>query len=268
MAIDFNSGSGHVIGPETFSDQVNAAIDAGILARHAKEIERDYLGASMLGEACGRKLCYYYSKAPKDEDRQFTARTLRIFDIGHDMEDFLGSKDGSQDAVFKAAASCWFHDAGFDLRVKNSQGKQFGWQALGGKMRGHIDGAFVSGPRLKTPVTYPALWEAKALNKKNWSKIKKHGVQVGNEIYYGQCQINMAHLNVGQTIFTAVNKDTEELHHELISFVAMRAQIISDRGLSVIQAVESGHLMDREYNNEDFFKCKLCDWRKRCWKIV
>lgn len=267
MSLDFNTGSCQQVGPKTFSDEVNAVIDAGILARHAKEPQRDYLGASVLGEPCGRKLCYYYSKTPIDDGRQFTPRTLRIFDIGHDMEDFLGAEDSPQDAVFKAAAARWFHDAGFDLRVKDSHGNQFGWEALNGKIRGHIDGAFTAGPDLPTKVTYPALWEAKALNKKNWNKIKKHGLQVGNEVYYGQCHINMANLNVGQTIFTAVNKDTEELHHELIPFDHLRAQMISDRGLAVVQAVEAGYLMDRQFNNADFYLCKFCNWRKRCWEL-
>lgn len=264
--IDLNSGSGANSASLTFSDRVNAIIDAGILARRAKESPRDYLGASLIGHPCMRYLVYVYSKTPPDEE--LTARTIRIFDIGHAAEDLVASQIGSsdQERMFKESAARWLRDGGFELLTKRVDGKQFGWEALDDKLQGHIDGALVTGPALPDLI-YPALWESKALNRKSWNKVKKHGIKIASETYYGQCQVNMAYLEIGQTVFTVVNKDTEELHHEIVDLDLARAQILSDRALDVIRAKEGGYLPSRIATNSDFFVCKMCSHRQRCWKV-
>jgi hypothetical protein len=266
--IDLNHSSGAKIAPLTLCDEINAIIDAGILRRREAEKKRTYLGASMLGDPCGRKLCYDFGGYPIDAGRELTARTVRIFDIGHGMEDAMAEAiDSEQDKVFKNAAAQWFADGGFQLLTKNSKGEQFGWEALDGQVQGHIDGCLVAGPAFKIPLPYPSLWEAKALNKKSWSKIKKYGLKVGSELYFNQCQINMGYLGVFTTLFTAVNKDTEELNHELIEYDDGRAQQLSDRAVNVIHHVKQGQLLPRAFNNADFFLCKFCNWRKRCWEL-
>jgi len=260
--IDLNHGSGVKLGARTIGDDINDAIDAGIIARRAKEPPRDYLGASVLGDPCGRRLCYIYAKTPADVD--FTPLAIRRFDIGHEMEDFLGG-EAETDGVFKAAAARWFQDAGFVLKTRTKTGDQFRWKALDGKISGAIDGVFMGRDRHPVIIPIPCIWETKALAVKGWNKIKKHGLKIAHDIYYGQVQINMAYLDVFRTLFTAINKNTQELHHELIEFDPPRAQRISDRAVDVIKAVESGTLLDRVANNPDFFLCKMCSYQKRCW---
>lgn len=264
--IDLNSGSGANPASLTFSDRVNAVIDAGILARRAKEPPRDYLGASLIGHPCMRYLVYVYSKTPPDRD--FDARTLRIFDVGHGMEDMVTGEDSDQDKVYKLAATRWFRDAGFDLRSRAKDGKQFGWEALDGKLQGHIDGVLVAGPQIPGLI-YPAIHEIKAVNRKSWNKFKKHGVKISSDLYFGQSQTNMGYLETGQTVFTVVNKDTEELHHEIVELDLARAQILSDRALDVIRAKEGGYLPSRIATNSDFYLChpRMCSYAGRCWKV-
>jgi hypothetical protein len=261
MALDLNHGSGASTKPPTLGDSINDLIDAAIFARRAKQPARNYLGASLLGDPCLRKLCYSYMHTPKDRD--FSAQVLRIFDIGHGSEDFLAGEMEST-AIFKEAAARWLHDAGFDLRAKKSDGEQFGWEGLGGRVQGHVDGIIVSGPALQSMV-YPAIWECKALNMKNWNKIKKHGLRVGSEEYFGQTQLNMAYLDIPYTLFTALQKNDEQLHHELIILDALTAQQVSDKSVAVIRASESGHLLPRIASHKDFYRCKWCDWRTTCW---
>ncbi|WP_220456137.1 hypothetical protein [Candidatus Liberibacter sp.] len=67
---------------ETFSEKVTAYIDRGLQSQHREQ--RDYLGASLLGESCSRKLQYHLTQTPKDEE--FSGRTLRIFELGHSCE--------------------------------------------------------------------------------------------------------------------------------------------------------------------------------------
>jgi hypothetical protein len=46
-------------------------------------------------------------------------------------------------------------------------------------------------------------------------------------------------------VFTAINKDTAELHHELVPFDADLAQRMSDRGVRILQATDAGELLPR-----------------------
>ena len=63
--------------------------------------------------------------------------------------------------------------AGFDLRTHRADGRQFGFSALDGRFRGHIDGCVVGGP---APMAFPALWETKALGAAPWKDVVKKGV--------------------------------------------------------------------------------------------
>ena len=51
----------------SFTERVSELIDQALCAEHKALPERDYLGASRLGENCSRKLQYEYTNTPKDE---------------------------------------------------------------------------------------------------------------------------------------------------------------------------------------------------------
>lgn len=264
--LDLNSGSGLQIRPPDLSDKINDAINAGLIERRKREPKRTYLGASRLGEPCARKLCYEYAGTPPDPGRELTGLNLRIFDAGHALEDYAAEQfDAPDKPVWDALAIRWFKDAGFDLVTRDQRDttKQIGFSVLDGKMRGHTDGVFVKSPIPE--ILTPCGWEHKGIKAKNWNKFRKHGVKVASGVYFDQIQCYMAYLDLPRYLFTVTNKDTCEMYHELIEFDAARAQRISDRGLEVIRAVEGGYLLDRVANNKDFYLCKFCDWRQRCW---
>ena len=112
----------------------------------------------------------------------------------------------------------WLRAAGFDLRDKGQDGRQFGFSIAGGRIRGHIDGVIVAGPDVG--ITWPALFEHKSLNAKSWADLVKRGVELSKPIYYAQLQIYMAYMDLGTALFTALNKDTQALHHEVVGFDA------------------------------------------------
>ena len=68
-------------------------------------------------------------------------------------------------------------------------------------------------------------------------------------------------------LFTAINKDTAELHHELVPFDADLAQRMSDRGVRILQATDAGELLPRVATTPDFFECRFCPWSERCWRL-
>ncbi len=162
----------------TLSEQVSALIDTALCAERQGQAPREYLGASRLGVACERALQYEYTHTPVDPGRDFSGRLLRVFDVGHSLEDL---------------AIRWLHLAGFDLYTRKSSGEQFGFSVAGGRIQGHVDGVIAAAPpELELPC--PALWECKTMNNTAWRDTVKRGVAVAKPVYAAQMAIYQAYM--------------------------------------------------------------------------
>ena len=193
------------------AERINALVDAALIAEREATPPRTYLGASRLGHACERALQFEFACAPKDEGADFSGQTLRIFAIGHQLEDL---------------AIRWLRAAGIDLVTQKRDGGQFGFSVAGGRIRGHVDGIIADAPAA-LGMRAPALWECKTMNAKNWRACVKDGVTVSKPVYAAQIAIYQAYMehsvpgiSAAPALFTAINKDTAELHHELVPFDA------------------------------------------------
>ena len=241
-----------------FADQLNALIDTALVKENQAEASREYLGGSRLGVACERALQFEYVQAPKDDGREFNGQTLRIFAAGHLFEDM---------------AIRWLCLAGFDLYTTKGNrpgGEQFGFSVADGRIRGHVDGVINDGPTLPG---FPALWECKSMNAKSWRDTQKRGLAASKPLYAAQIAVYQAYMepsvpgiSSNPALFTAINKDTAELYHELVTFDGGLAQRMSDKAVRIIQATEAGELLPRIAQSADFFECKFCSWSDRCWR--
>lgn len=243
----------------TFAERVNARLDAALTAAHAQAPPRTYLGGSRLGVACERALQFEYAGAPRDEGRGHDGRILRIFAAGH---------------LFEELAIEWLRQAGFELYTRRRDGAQFGFSVAGGRIRGHVDGILADGPA-DLGLAYPALWECKSLNARSWKDTVKRGVGVSKPVYAAQIAVYQAYMEgqvpgISQTaaLFTAINKDTAELHHEPVAFDAALAQRMSDRAVRILRATETHELLPRVAQSRDHHECRLCPWAERCWRMA
>jgi hypothetical protein len=251
--VDLNHSSGFVYGigarDASVAQRVNALIDAALWTSRREQPERDYLGASRLGEPCCRRLAYEITHTPPDDGYDLDSAILRVFEAGH---------------RFEALSIEWLRAAGFDLRTQRRDGSQFGFAAAGGKLRGHIDGVIVAGPEIGVP--WPALWEHKALNAKSWNDIVKRGLRAAKPLYFAQVQIYMAYMEIGATLFSALNKDSQALHHEVVAFEPAEAQALSDKAVDILRAVEAGERPPRIAAASDYYLCRSCPYARRCWE--
>lgn len=243
------------------AERINAVIDEAIAAERAAIPPRTYLGGSRLGSPCERALQFEFAGAPKDDGQEFSGQTLRIFEIGHALEDL---------------AVRWLRDAGFDLYTRKgdrSDGEQFGFSVAGGRIRGHVDGIIAAVPQ-PLGIGVPALWECKTMNAKNWRETVTKGVVVAKPIYAAQIALYQAYMEAqvsgisdNPALFTAINKDTAELHHERVPFDSGLAQRMSDRAVRILQATDAGELLPRIAVARDFHECRMCPWADRCWGL-
>jgi len=256
--LDFNSETlAKKEAAESFTEVATAIIDAAMEADNQAAKPRDYLGGSRLGEECARMLQYEYTGTPKS--RNFPGKILRVFERGHSGEELMIHR---------------LRLAGFEIVTEKQGGGQLGFatarcsQTGRYRIRGHYDGVITKAPEA-LGLKVPCLWEMKVLNEKSWKALVKHGVRKEKPVYYAQMQVYMAYaeLTDAPALFTTENANTGELYFEQVPFDAATAQECSDRGVQIIQATEAGETLPRTYPDEDFFKCKFCDYRARCWEL-
>jgi hypothetical protein len=95
--------------------------------------------------------------------------------------------------------------------------------------------------------------------------VVSRGVRAARPIYFAQVQLYMAYMQLPVALFTATNRDSLALYHEVVPFDPAQAQALSDKAVTVIRAAEAGELLPRIANEADFHLCRRCDFARRCW---
>jgi len=226
-------------------EPINVAINDVIerAAATTAELPRPYLGASMVGHECARRIQYDWWCKP-----ELPARTREIFDRGH---------------YFEERSRRHFIATGF----KFAPPEALAFSAVDGVLRGHADGIIIHGPNLPGAyLIYPALWEHKCINTRSWRTLERDGLEKTFPHYAAQVALYQAYLNVtNPALFTATNADTCEWLHFLVPFNTERAQFWSDRAVNIIEATRAGELLPRAFDNSDDWRCRMCPHKKRCW---
>lgn len=249
--IDLSHKSGYVPGKPggkrapQIGELINSLIDDALERERAAQPERDYIGMSELGDECLRRVFYNAEKAPR---KPFDGSKLRIFETGH---------------VYEAMVARWLRAAGF--RLAFTEDHQFEASTANGAIKGHIDGYCDDGPHCPS-LLYPFIWENKALGSRWWKLIVKNGLQQAEPKYYGQCQLYIAYFEMQNALFSAVNKDTEEVYWEVVKLDLAEAQRFSDRGVAVINALGIGVPPERLCPNATFMQAKWCSFVDYCFR--
>lgn len=210
-------------------------IDDAIIKRVGDKPARQYMGASGLGEACDRKLWYSY-KMPKPVD---DPRILRIFDLGHQLEEYMISL---------------LKEAGYEMWLLDENQEQFGF--TDGPIAGHVDGIVMLNET-------PALLEFKTYNSTRFTTLKKDGVKSSDPKYETQVQVYMNKLGLGKCLFFALCKNDCEIYTEIIEYDPIEANWALNRGKE-IAAMDTEP--ERKYSHKSHFSCKMCNYRAECWK--
>jgi hypothetical protein len=226
---------------EPLNVAINDALERAAATR--AELPRPYLGASIVGHECARRIQFDWWCKPV-----LAAKTREIFERGH---------------YFEERARRHLIEAGF----KFAPPEALAFTVLGGALRGHADGIIIDGPQLPgLYLIYPLLWEHKAVNSKNWKATERDGLEKVFPQYAAQISLYQAYLDVtNPALFTATNADTCERLHFLVPFNAERAQMWSDRAVNIIEATRAGELLPRGFDDPEDWRCRMCAHHGRCW---
>jgi hypothetical protein len=233
--------------PKLADEPINIALNNAIeraLAGKA-ELPRPYLGASIVGSECLRRVQFDWWVTPV-----LDARTRMIFARGH---------------YFEARAREQLVAAG----LKFAPPEAGAFTAVNGDLRGHADGIVGGGPNPfgSACVSYPFIWECKALNSRNWRALARNGLEREFPRYAAQVALYQAYLKLtNPALFTAINVDSCEQLHFWVPFSAEGAQLWSDRAANIIAASRAGDLLPRAYSDPGKFPCKICPHVARCWR--
>lgn len=212
------------------------------------EKRRTYVGASSIGSPCERKIQYEFTGDDYDPGWRFSARTLRIFQRGHVME---------------SMAAVWLADAGFRLTQTGRNGQPLGFKVADGSFAGHVDRVITGGP---ASLSYPLIWEHKALGAKSWKALESRGLARAKPEYADQVAVYQAYMDLtNPALFMATNADSMEIYFELVPFDRARAQAASDRAVGIIMDSRAGALRPRCTDDPTFYACADCPFRRRCW---
>lgn len=241
MTIDLNSTT-------AFADRINWFIDAA-QADQPRE-QRSYLGASLIGGPCERQIQYQAMGAEVDPGKGFPPRILRCFDRGHWAETYV--------IGLLRKAGCILLD------VDPATGHQWEFSLFGGRFAGHCDG-IIPMWRGAAPMELPALWECKCLNSKSTAKAVKDKIRVSHPRYFNQVQLYMGEMGLPRCLFTILNADTMEMHHELIEYEPATHRAMVDRAGRILAAMDAGELVLRGLRDKAAFECRYCSHTLRCW---
>lgn len=232
--------------PPTAADPTLDAIASAIEDAARLEESRGYLGMSSIGMDCERMLWYQFRFcAPPGNG--FTAPTLCNFEDGHRTEDVMADR-------LRRVPGVKLHT------INPSDGKQFGFKAVGGHFRGHIDGAILG--ILQAPRTWH-IWEHKA-SEKGVSTLIKAKADVGekqalakwNPVYHAQAimymdraEITRHYLTVtgpgGRMPWTSVRTNADPAE----------AQRLTEKAERIIYSAEP---LPRLSDDPAHWKCKGC----------
>jgi len=192
---------------------------------------RHYLGYSTSGNPCKRATYYGFHWVSEET---ISARTNRIFETGHRLEDII-----INDLI----------NNGYEITAR-----QVGVTDETVHVQGHIDGII-------TIDGESCLLEIKTSNESNYNKIVKHGVKIAKLPYYMQMQAYMGKLQLKKGLFLAYNKNDCSYYTELIDFNPGIAKDIDRIFFSILTDEQ---LPDKISTDPDDFECSWCSFKQVC----
>lgn len=221
------------------------AIWAGLEAEQDRG-QRTYLGASVLGEECSRKLWYDFRWATDPE--VFDGRKLSIFETGNVWEDRIVGMLRKGGMVV-------------DATDPENPGHQYAVKFAGGHGGGHTDGKVLGVPEAPKTVH---LFEAKSSNQKGFLELKRKKVREAKPMHFAQMQVYMHLQGLTRALYICVNKNDDSLYVERVEYDAAFALILMAKADAIVGAHSPPTKLHDDPTAKMAWQCGFCTKRGVC----
>lgn len=209
--------------------------------RDGGEPFRSHLGASEIGGVCERAAWLSFRWARREV---MPGRMYRLFDTGK-MEESRIAAD--------------LRAVGLHVELFNPlTGWQFSYSAIDGHFGGSIDGKVSGGELARTHVL-----EMKTHNDKSFKGVVLKGVKVAKPEHYWQMQAYMGLSGLNAALYVAVNKNTDELYTEAVTFDDDEFGEVLKKAERVIFGKNPPARISEK---PTFFGCQFCRYRPMCFE--
>lgn len=209
--------------------------------RAGNDGHRGHMGASLIGKECARSIWYDFFWATKSA---FDGRMVRLFNRGHLEEGrFIA-------LLLMIGCQVWQQD---------ENGNQFRISDVEGHFGGSGDGVALGVPDID-PNTY-CLLEFKTHSEKSFKELQAKGVQEAKWEHYVQMNVYMRKMGLAVALYMAVNKNTDEIHAEIVTLNPEVADQYIDRAHKIVWLSEPPKKLSE---SPGFYKCRFCNHRPVC----
>jgi len=228
----------------TIRNKIQKVLTEGEREKSRKEVENPPRVDRMSSSGrCPRDRWAKRHGVPVDNGREFSARILSVFRLGHVIEDEVVSL---------------LELAGY--KVTDAQ-REVGE----GEWIGHIDGIIEWSPFEGLAGTHRSLLEVKSCNAKRFAELIETGYEKWSPNYASQIQAYMGFLDeIDDAIVFVYNKDASEFHVERIAFDAAHFDRLRRDSLLVTASETVPDRPERATSQSCKF-CRWCDRAKWCW---
>lgn len=201
---------------------------------------RPHMGGSQIGRECERALWYQFRHVGAEP---MEGRILRLFETGNREEARLIAN------LRAIGVTVWDRDP--------DTGKQITYTALGGHFALSLDGIGEGFAESSVPHNL----EFKTMNDRNFKAILKDGLEKSNPVYWAQCHIGMHLAELDRCAFIAVNKNTDEIYMERITYDPALAIRLLAKAERIIFTDKPPAKISAD---PAFFGCKWCEFANNC----
>lgn len=200
------------------------------------EKPRDYIGASIIGHPCYRKLWFTINNKKQDV---LTPRSQRILDMGKALEGLIIK---------------WLNDVGIltkqsSVAVVDTSLPYF---------KGHYDSLIVDKKGLPKYIL-----EIKTAKDSSFSQFKSHGLKRWDETYYAQIQSYMGMSGIHSAIIVVLNKDNSEILDEEVTFDESYYLGLREKA----KLIKEAKIAPPRVNGSPlYYLCRMCPFSEGCHK--
>jgi len=210
---------------------------------------RNYLGASVIGDSCDRKLWLSFRWIKRGF---IEAAGLRRINDGHRGEQVVA-------ALLKDIPSV-------DLSTEKEPGVQHSFEAIGGHFRGNCDGLLTG--LLQDPETL-YVWECKVINEVKFKKLlslkatkgEAEALKNWDYVYYAQAQVYMHFFEAKRHYLTAASPGVRDITSVVTEYNAGDAEKFIEKARRIIFSPRPAGKIS---SDPAWHECKYCTFHSMC----